>query len=158
MAIEVMDRKEMKKQTNALHIDVREGKLYVWGVVNQQVCIYPEVFTLADPDGAPISGTFTLPPSPPAEMPPVDPSIAGYADAVGRPPIVLGPCTLFPLEEGKKKANSCVGCTTGCRGKNKQELPQPGSAEYEATVGNEHHPPDPDDDEGDEEDNASASE
>jgi len=59
--------------------------------------------------------------SPPAEMPPVDPSIAGYADAVGRPPIVLGPCTLFPLEEGKKKANSCVGCTTGCRGKNKQE-------------------------------------
>jgi len=96
--------------------------------------------------------------SPPAEMPPVDPSITGYADAVGRPPIVLGPCTLFPLEKGKKKANSCVGCTTGCRGKNKQELPQPGSAEYEATVGNEHHPPDPDDDEGDEEDNASASE
>ena len=79
------------------------------------------------------------PPSPPAEIPevndnaehfhkyphpetpPVDPSITGYADAVGRPPIVLGPCVLFPLEKGKKKANSCVGCTTGCRGKNKQE-------------------------------------
>ena len=61
------------------------------------------------------------PPSPPAEMPPVDPSLTGYADAVGRPPIVLGPCVLFPLEKGKKKANSCVECTTGCRGKNKQE-------------------------------------
>ena len=121
--------------------------------------------------------------SPPAEMPPVDPSIAGYADAVGRPPIVLGPCVLFPLEKGKKKANSCVGCTTGCRGKNKQEPElKMLDTQFDVTTGAGHpiperkqlksfiaerwtkndeeqaHGEDEEEDEGDEEDNASASE
>jgi len=55
------------------------------------------------------------PPSPPAEMPPVDPLLPTQSEKAKME------CDLFPLEKGKKKANSCVGCTTGCRGKNKQE-------------------------------------
>lgn len=69
--IDVMDRKEMRKIKDALHIDVRDGKLYVWGMFNQTVCIYPEEISAYDPENPQTTGTFTVrlpdtPPSPPA--------------------------------------------------------------------------------------------
>ena len=63
------------------------------------------------------------PPSPPAEMPEIDPKTLKL-DHCGDsqiPPILTGACIRYGQKIGKKEANSCVGCTVGCTGKGKQE-------------------------------------
>ena len=49
---EVMEIDEMRKRTNALHVDIRDGQLFIWGTVvkEQEVCIYPDVFSMMDPE------------------------------------------------------------------------------------------------------------
>ena len=62
------------------------------------------------------------PPSPPAEMPEIDPKTLKY-DHCGDsqiPPILTGACIRYGQKVGKKEENSCVGCTVGCTGKGKQ--------------------------------------
>jgi len=60
----------MRRQKNALHIDLRDGKLFVWGVISQTVCVYPAEISLFDPDDLPpYIVTTALPPVAPPSSP-----------------------------------------------------------------------------------------
>lgn len=47
--ITVMSKEDMLKEKDALHIDVIDGQLYVWGEMKQTVCFYPDTITVMNP-------------------------------------------------------------------------------------------------------------
>lgn len=150
-AITIMDRKEMRKIKDALHIDVRDGRLHVWGMFNQTVCIYPEEISAYDPDKPQTTGTLTVrlpdtPPSPPEKCPVCHhathtgmcrvmpnggpdvccctnpPEMPEVAPVIIPESIEVAPCGKYAIAVGKKPAKSCKGCTVpGCKMKGEQD-------------------------------------
>jgi hypothetical protein len=104
----------------AIAVFLKNGKLHVAGPMN---CNHKEM--VLEPDGLfpnPTTKAGVTPPSPPAEMPEIDPKTLKY-DHCGDsqiPPILTGACIRYGQKVGKKAENSCVGCTVGCTGKGKQ--------------------------------------
>ena len=75
----------------------------------------------------------TSPPEMPEDTAPIYVTRFNNDNIATRPPFLGGVCARFPLKNGKKEPNTCVGCTVRCPGKGQQEPPDEGLEPQEPT-------------------------